>query len=229
MKLCHGNQQQPSFEAMKLRSSESLLTTCCVFICLHPSLFGIAHLTDVSWKLPEKALLWCLIDFGLFIMKASFDVALLFGLRYKNLLLSVSNLPLAHVTSSCSRAFVDAFAMTMTDKSSPSVLTIDNFQNLHLSLSTSKSLWQNISYNFPASHHIHHLVGWVWNFSLAPSSASLRHPHLLRFLYSQSARKLSLSIYIPEYISLTRVVPSWQSLQLRSSLECWPKLQPILE
>ena len=101
----------------------------CIFICLHPSLFGTALLTDFCF---EKALLWCLIDSGLFIMKAAFDVSLFvltkfIGVTILPISVTEKNLPLAHVTSSssCSRAFVDAFAMTMTDKSSPSVLTID--------------------------------------------------------------------------------------------------------
>ena len=110
-----------------------VIACTCVFICLHPSLFGIALLTDVSWKLLAKAWLRCLIDFGLFIMKASFD---LFLQHWKIDTKTVDNFYQFENYSPflfCSfGSFFKGvcwctFALTMTDKSSPSVLTMDNF------------------------------------------------------------------------------------------------------
>lgn len=108
----------------------------CLHLCIHmPSSIIVWHCSfdGCVLKIARKAWLRCLIDFGLFIMKASFD---LFLQHWKIDTKTVDNFYQFENYSPflfCSfGSFFKGvcwctFALTMTDKSSPSVLTMDNF------------------------------------------------------------------------------------------------------
>ena len=110
-----------------------VIACTCVFICLHPSLFGIALLTDVSWKLLGK------LDFdaSLTLAYLLWKLPLIFFLQHCKIdTKTVDNFYQFENYSPflfCSfGSFFKGvcwctFALTMTDKSSPSVLTMDNF------------------------------------------------------------------------------------------------------